>query len=401
MSSASSTTRHFDALDGIRAIAAFAVVATHAGFNSGRSLDRGPFAPFLARLDFGVTLFFLLSGFLLFRPFASAAIAAAPGPSVPSFWWRRFLRIMPAYWLAVVVMLAVTNRPHTGKDWLSYLTLTQTYTGHDLDPHLTQMWTLVVEISFYAILPLLSVLTRRLFRNAELTGQLALVATLALTASVSTIVIQRVWSSTAIGMLWLPAYLDWFALGMFLAVASCVQPEGRRWRTTLGEWAQYPGTCWAVAGALFWMSTLPLAGPRDLHPSTTWEWMTRHLLYGATAFFLLLPATLGSSGWVRAALGNKVARWLGEVSYGVFLWHLGLLLIIQRALGFRTFGGHFAELFLLAAASATAVAALSWHFYERPLLRRFSRPWRRGGDQQREGDQAQRLHGRAVAEGVG
>ena len=67
------------ALDGMRALAAYGVLATHAGFNTGRSLDSGPFAPLLARLDFGVTVFFLLSGFLLYRPFAASAMAGTRG----------------------------------------------------------------------------------------------------------------------------------------------------------------------------------------------------------------------------------------------------------------------------------------------------------------------------------
>ena len=65
----------------MRALAAYGVLATHAGFNTGRSLDAGPFAPLLARLDFGVTVFFLLSGFLLYRPFALAALTGRPAPA--------------------------------------------------------------------------------------------------------------------------------------------------------------------------------------------------------------------------------------------------------------------------------------------------------------------------------
>src|SRR3954464_11053371 len=92
--------RHIRSLDGMRALAAFGVVATHAGFNSGRSLDDGPFAPFLARWDFGVTVFFLLSGFLLYQPFVGAALGIDPPPSIPRFYLRRCLRIFPAYWIA-------------------------------------------------------------------------------------------------------------------------------------------------------------------------------------------------------------------------------------------------------------------------------------------------------------
>ena len=399
---------HVGQLDGVRAVAAYGVIATHAGFLSGRSVDRGPFAPLLSRLDFSVTLFFLLSGFLLFRPFAAAAIAGTRSPSAGLFWWRRFLRIMPAYWVVVVVTLGVLtdSRLVTGGEWRSYLTLTQTYVGNDVNPHLSQMWTLVVEISFYAALPLLAVITRRLFRRAELTGQLSLIGALIVGAFVANLVTHRVAGNANDGLLWLPAYLDWFALGMLLAVASCLPTDHAPWRRALAQWAAFPGTCWAVGIGLFWLATLPIAGPRDLNIPTGWEWTTKHLLYGGSAFFLMLPVALGTSPIVRQLLGNRVMRWFGTISYGVFLWHLPLLVAIQSGLGWQLFSGHFLALYLLTAFTATAAAAASWYVLERPVLRRFSRPWRRGGRPERAGErqgereQAQQLDGRAVADGV-
>jgi peptidoglycan/LPS O-acetylase OafA/YrhL len=394
--------RHLGALDGVRAVAAYTVIATHVGFNSGRSLDNGPFAPLLARLDFGVTLFFLLSGFLLFRPFAAAAVRGTPGPRIGPFWWRRFLRIAPAYWLALSVTLAlISTRRASGTEWRSYLLLTQTYTGHDVDTYLTQMWTLAVEISFYACLPLASVVTRRIFRRAELTGQLCLVGFFAAAALAANLAMHAGWGDAAIGLLWLPAYLDWFGLGMLLAIASCLPVDGPRWRRTLGDWASAPGTCWAIGVGLFWIATLPVAGPRNLLPGTPWQWTTKHLLYGGTAFFFLLPVVLGSSGWISRTLGSRVARWLGEISYGVYLWHLGLLLLIQRWIGWHSFTGHFWSLYVLTAVSATAVAATSWRLVERPLLRRFSRPWRRSTEEQAgERQQAEQLDTVAVTQDV-
>ena len=394
--------RHVGALDGVRAVAAYTVIATHAGFASGRALDNGPFAPLLARLNFGVTLFFLLSGYLLFRPFAAAAVRGTTGPAIGSFWWRRFLRIAPAYWLAVSVTLAFIAPGHTtASQWRNYLLLTQTYAGQNNHPYLSQMWTLAVEIAFYACLPLFSVVTRRLFRRAEITGQLVLIGVLIAGALATNLAMHRVYGVYAEGLLWLPAYLDWFALGMFLAVASCIPATGYRWRQTLDQWAAYPGTCWAVGALLIWISLLPLGGPRNLTPPTTWEWTNRHLLFGAAAFFFLLPVILGSHRWIDRTLGSRVGRWFGEISYGVYLWHLGLLLAIQRWLGWREFTGHFWALYFLTGAAATTVAALSWRLVERPLLRRLSRPWRRGGDDQDgQGQQAEQLHPVAVAQGM-
>nr|MDQ2961517.1 acyltransferase [Candidatus Dormibacteraeota bacterium] len=151
------TRRHVGALDGLRALAAFGVVATHVGFNSGASLGGGVLGPILARLDFGVTLFFLLSGYLLYSPFVGSALHGSPAPRTARFYLRRALRILPAYWVAVVVtLLWLTAHRPSGSGIASYLLLVQDYNGHNSDSSLTQMWTLAVELSFYAVLPWLA-----------------------------------------------------------------------------------------------------------------------------------------------------------------------------------------------------------------------------------------------------
>ncbi len=371
--------RHLDALDGMRALAAYGVLATHAGFNSGRSLDAGPFAPFLARLDFGVTVFFLLSGFLLYRPFALAALAGRPAPGIGRFYLRRALRILPAYWLAVLgTLLLLSDRTPSPSDVLSYLTLTQTYDHHNLDPSLTQMWTLAVEISFYAILPGLAWLARDRRRTGEAAGSVerALRRQLIVLAGMVAVAIAADCFAHAghdqQSLIWLPANLDWFAAGMLLAVLSAV-PAGarssRRLLARLHELAGAAGSCWLVGLLLFWLATLPLAGPRDLTVPGGWEWTIKHWLYAFAAAALLLPLVFGDGGRIGAVLASRPMRLLGELSYGVYLWHLGLLLAIQRWLGLHTFDSHFGEVFWPTAVAATAVAAVSWFGVERRLLR--------------------------------
>lgn len=368
--------RHVPSLDGVRAIAAYAVIATHVGFETGKSVDQGPFAPMLARMEFGVTLFFLLSGFLLFRPFARASLAGVQHPHWGSFWWRRLLRIMPASWLMVLVTLGLglTDTPPTPALWRSSLLLTQIYDRH-YDRSLSHMWTLGVELSFYAALPFLALLGRLIRPRDPLRGYLLMLAVMAGTALTVNLVVHA-HHITSPRLQWLPVFLDWFGLGMVLALVS-LRPAGEpRWFATLRELAAAPGPCWIAGALLYWLSTLPLAGPLNLASSTTWEWTLRHNLYGAAAFFFVLPVMAGNTRWVGRMLGNPVVSWLGTVSYGVYLWHLPLMIALARWFHWRLFGGHFLELFLLTAASATAAAAVSWYLLERPLLRRFSRPWR-------------------------
>jgi peptidoglycan/LPS O-acetylase OafA/YrhL len=388
--------RDYAALNGARAIAAYLVVATHAGFESGLSLSSSPWAPFLARANFGVTIFFLLSGFLLSRRFLlDDSTLTAHGLS--GFWRRRAVRIFPAYWLAIIGALALlTVRHTTGQHWAYYLLLIHPYVAMPIDPTLSQMWTLAVEVSFYAILPLLFWLSRR-FGSDRRAQSTWLIVSMSVAALAANLVVHRVAGDGNRAVLWMPLYLDWFALGIALAALTVYQDDPARWHVAPLRWAQSTATCWAVGGLLFWISTLPVGGPRSLVPATTWEWSIRHYLFAGSAFFLLLPLVVGHERWPERLLGNRVMTWLGEVSYGVYLWQLGLLLALERWLGYQVFSGHFLELFVLTCLLVTAVAAASWHLVERPLLRRFSQSWR---PRRREtvaqddgnGEQAERLH---------
>jgi peptidoglycan/LPS O-acetylase OafA/YrhL len=389
--------RDYASLNGARAIAAYLVVSTHAGFESGLSLSNSPWAPFLARANFGVTIFFLLSGFLLSRRFLLDDTALT-GQGLRGFWRRRAVRILPAYWLAIVGALALlTTRTTSGSHWAFYLLLVHPYVAMRIDPTLSQMWTLAVEISFYAVLPLLFWVSRR-FGSRRRSQSTGLVVAMAVVALAGNLVVHGIGGDNSRALLWMPLYLDWFGLGIALASLSVHQGEPARWQVAPLRWAQSTATCWGVGLVVLWLSTLPLGGPRSLLPSTTWEWTFRHYLFAGSAFFLLLPLVVGRETWPDKLLGNRAMTWLGEVSYGVYLWHLGLLLALQRWLGYKVFSGHFVELFALAAASGTVAAALSWHLVERPLLRRFSQSWRRPvrpepvGQNDRSREQAEHLH---------
>src|SRR3954470_8663479 len=95
----------------MRAIAVLAVVATHGAFFSGLGGTGSAAGPYLGRLDLGVHLFFLISAFLLYRPLVRAHLEGRPAPLVKAYAWRRFLRIVPGYWLALTVLTLVLGLP--------------------------------------------------------------------------------------------------------------------------------------------------------------------------------------------------------------------------------------------------------------------------------------------------
>src|SRR3954451_22078608 len=135
--------RTVPALDGLRGVAAAAVLLTHVAFRTGET-GRGAGGAVLARFDAGVAVFFVLSGFLLYP-------ATVP---LGRYALRRCARILPAHWVVLVVVAAFWSVP--GTHWW----LGQTYAGGLAGP-LTQTWSLCTELAFYAVLPGLVWLARR------------------------------------------------------------------------------------------------------------------------------------------------------------------------------------------------------------------------------------------------
>src|SRR5262249_54788003 len=177
-------------LTGNRAVAALLVMATHAAYTTGK-YTYGYVGLVYSRMEMGVPIFFVLSGFLLFGPWVRAAASDGAPPSVRGYARHRVRRIMPAYIVTVLAAYALyhfrtagPNPGHTGMGLLRNLTLSQIYTDNYLYSYLhqglTQMWSLSVEVAFYVVLPplaylLLVVLCRRRWRpRLLLTGLAAL-----------------------------------------------------------------------------------------------------------------------------------------------------------------------------------------------------------------------------------
>lgn len=154
---------YLPALDGVRVAAALAVTVSLVGAVSGYTLTGSPEAAAVSRCDVGIALFFCLSGFLLFRPWAAAALGVGQPPRLTAYLSRRAVRILPAYWAVVIVALIVVDRQHarSGSAWAPYVLLFQDYDRHPWwtgtgAPGLEQLWTVPVQASFYLLLPVLA-----------------------------------------------------------------------------------------------------------------------------------------------------------------------------------------------------------------------------------------------------
>ncbi|MET0415542.1 MAG: acyltransferase [Actinoplanes sp.] len=358
------------ALDAVRVIGALAVVAHHVGFATGINVGDSAWAGWLARLDAGVAVFFVLSGFLLFRPWAHARATARELPSARTYLWRRALRILPAYWLTVAVCLLVVprNDDATAADWARHLTLTQIYEAYGLRHALGHTWSLATEVVFYALLPVLAVLALRGRRRAGRPLRIMVVAAVITLVWVSLMgagVLSLSWHTT-----WLPSYALWFGAGMALASVhvSLRNDYLPRWRF-LDDLGRAPLACWAAAIAVLGIATTPIAGPRDLHEPTAAQFGLKIVLYTVIAVLVLLPVAFGPETRTKAALGSGAARWLGTVSYGLFLWHPFVLEMLYVVTGRPEFTGDPLQTYVLTVAGGLVLAALSYYLVERPFLR--------------------------------
>jgi peptidoglycan/LPS O-acetylase OafA/YrhL len=366
----------FPALDSLRALGAFAVLATHAAFQTGRTVE-GPFSAVLARLDAGVALFFVLSGFLLFRPLVAAVANGTAATPVRRYLWRRALRILPTYWLVVVaaMLLLPQNEGLGARDWGVQLSLTQVY-GSGLQRHgLSQMWSLSVEVAFYLLLPVLGWLALGRRGQPWRPRRALAVVALAVPVSVGWIVAAHTlpFLDFRVHGQWLPWHLPWFAVGMAFAVVHVhtrVRQARGRW-LLLDDLAAAPGTCWAMAGAVVLLASTPIAGPRSLEAlPTLGQSLVKMALYAVVAGLVVLPAVFGpAESPSRRVLAWAPFRRLGDLSYGIFLCHLLVLETVVRLMGQRLFTGSWTVTFALTAVGSVVVAGVLHVLVERPVRR--------------------------------
>lgn len=392
----------FAGLDGMRAIAVGLVVVYHL------------FPPALLPGGFvGVDVFFVISGFLITSLLLRERTAIGR-IALGRFWQRRVRRLLPA--LAVVVAVCSTLAWIVGGDvlvsldaqvlgaatfsynWLS-IAAGGGYFSATAPELFRNFWSLAVEEQFYVLWPLLFPLFLLLPRAWMRTAAAFALATA-----------SAVWMGVVVAGGDDPtrAYFgtDTHAFGLLLGVglAFLLQPlwrpaaarvpsvdgvlaapagagKGPRWRIVLPPsaprpaatrpgWVDAPAARHITGGlgvlALVWLVALTMLPPGD--SAATFPGM---LLVASLLSAVAITAGVWPGSWFGRALDVRALRWVGDRSYGIYLWHWPLLVLAMAALHGTGSTASVPPLTGLAVLAATlAAAAVSYRFIETPVRRR-------------------------------
>jgi peptidoglycan/LPS O-acetylase OafA/YrhL len=384
-----------DGFDGLRALAALSVVTYHVAL-SGAFLHAGSLAPLLWELKGGVAIFFVISGALLYLPFARSIRDRSKLPDWRVYARRRAVRILPAYWVALtVVAIGPFAAGVFGAHAWSYYGLSQIYDPHTVLGGLGVAWSLCVEVSFYALLPLFAWLVARSGGRVGTPGRVGVQLAWIAGAGVGSLILRGALAGSLSApfayrwqtlMVTLPGLLDWFAIGMALAVLRAELEAGRASRFPLAALGRRPAMCVLLAFAAFVVALPEQHGDIFL----PWYGLETHLAIGVGSGLLVLAVIVprggaGARPWPLRVLGSRVAAWLGTISYGIYLWHFPALELIERAVlphPTSASAESLALVWLAVVAAAIVLGAASFYLGERPARRLLKMPGRpgRGGE---------------------
>jgi peptidoglycan/LPS O-acetylase OafA/YrhL len=363
----SATDDRLPALDGLRGLAALLVVVYHS-WDASRfaAVGGGAVRDVISAGFLAVNFFFVLSGFVLFLPAAKGAgsLGARSAYAV-----RRIARIVPAYWLALVLALVLfpllAPAGRTFANSVSPESVFAHFTFTELELRFIPgyegplgfvvnhpVWTLAVEMTFYALLPFVALAWfRRPFA--------ALGLTVALSCGL------RIWFAPDEQLLSLPlVYAADFGFGMTAAWLYV------RRRDALHRYALALGLI-AGAALLVLMVVIGAADPVEVR-----ERVRHSALVSTAAPLLFAGVALACAFRPPRLLAGRVARWLGALSYGVYLLHIMVIHFLVNTAGFRHDGstGAFLAILAVAVPVSLAAAAASYRLLEEPARTR-ARDW--------------------------
>ncbi|BAO43441.1 acyltransferase family protein [Thiolapillus brandeum] len=376
---------YLDALTGLRGIAALWVALWHLWGFAGRPaygldvaglhLDLTP----LVRTGWaGVDIFFVLSGFVLGLAFCQAWLNNRPPVKPAEYFRRRLLRVLPAYYAQIIVLIVVTlllgaGFPPVG-DVLAQLLMVHNIFGSPATQLNPVFWTLPVEFDFYLLLPLmaLSITPPRWYRL--LLGAMLLVLVYRYT------MFHFVLRDMPVGLKswWLnqlPGRLDQFVAGMLAAWLFSLAREKGYEASMLYQWRRgllVAGLSGFAALAWYIHALQPIGAVNALgltYWGGHWSLFVWNSLAGLSIAMVVLALALGIR-WANMLLANRSVIYLGLISYSLYLWHFPVIKWMHQAHLPRLFEN--APLFnslVWAVLPVLLISSLSYWYVERPFLR--------------------------------
>jgi peptidoglycan/LPS O-acetylase OafA/YrhL len=348
-------------LDGVRALAILFVISLHINTLPGNELwdwHTEPLAASIANAGAaGVTLFFVLSGLLLFMPYAKSLLFDNRWPLARTFYLRRALRIIPGYYLSLFVLILLTQPSYLQPaHWFNlglFLTFLMDSSAQTFRQLNGPYWTLAVEWQFYMVLPLLALgilalvgrvrLHNRLFAvTVALCGLIAGALVLRFAGfyfvqnTTATILVPRSVLNVALFFLFgqIGKFTEDFAVGMLISVCyiyaqkqSVDHPfvQGLR---RFSFWLWGVGILVLVFSAMWHFNTTEPAWP-FLNPLMPYYNGLGEIVLSLGYGMCILAILFGPAGLWRPFAWQPL-RWIGLISYSLYIWHLPLLLYFYQ-----------------------------------------------------------------------
>ena len=374
------TDERLTGLDGMRGLAALAVFGVH--FNQIAEVDTtiGPvdFYLFFANGEYGVALFFLLSGLLLSQPFWKSIFYQTTWPGLQIYFIRRLARILPAYYFSLTLLILITGYWKYSEAWpdiLLHYSFLFNYTEFSFFSINAPFWTLAIEVQFYFLLPCIFLALRRLapYQAFIMLFCMSLTAYFLHFGLVSTIDETILWPLNPV-LTWirpygavithsLLAHLPHFLIGIMTGGLLLHLRTRNPTRFPVGSW---------VYDAIFWLSLSLLLLCLSTE-ATDWVQIP-HGRYGLPVVSLLLGALLVSAPLSHSAnrlLESILLRPVGVLSYGIYIYHLPILGLVDKTMGEYGFdaGENWIYLVLISLPLTLLAATLSYMVVERPIQR--------------------------------